>query len=169
MAPTIAQYSIFLTLASVTWAFLIYTNILKIPDHPIRTAEMQLREHWDVSQLSSSCKIKSCLQILVSLAPNMPLSRPYRIPITAFPLSFTWKTIRIIRINSCIPYTDKYQSRIYPLIFTHCNFSEVKSVTWKIIIVDFYVYLWHVILMLVKSYWKILNTHTIEGPGGSMS
>jgi hypothetical protein len=51
----------------------------------------------DVSQLSSSCKIKSCLQILISLAPNMPLNRPYRVPITAFPLSFTWKTNRETR------------------------------------------------------------------------
>ena len=51
----------------------------------------------DVSQLSSSCKIKSCLQILISLAPNMPLSRPYRVSITAFPLSFTWKTNRETR------------------------------------------------------------------------
>jgi hypothetical protein len=56
-----------------------------------------LRTLIDVSQLSSSCKIKSCLQILISLAQNMPSSRPYRVPITAFPLSFTWKTNREIR------------------------------------------------------------------------
>jgi hypothetical protein len=37
------------------------------------------------------------LQILISLAPNTPSSRPYRVPITAFPLSFTWKKNRETR------------------------------------------------------------------------
>jgi hypothetical protein len=61
-----------------------------------------------VSQLISSCNIKSCLQMLISFAPNVPWSCPKRVPTTALPLLLTLKKKDIRKCESKVLKTFSY-------------------------------------------------------------
>jgi hypothetical protein len=73
--------------------YVIIVNILKTLVHQIKTASRTLMA---VSQLIFSCNIKSCLQMLISFAPNVPWSCPRRVPSTALTKHNQWWFLRTL-------------------------------------------------------------------------